>query len=122
MGIILVGTGITVPITGWEAVDPRNRTALLVGAIFVVLIGVLLLAARYLRNQRERIDLTANAEELRKTLHSLRQRAGDVETVTVPSELLEQGAKIESVQIAKQRQGGDLAEHRLSLEGIRDCI
>jgi hypothetical protein len=103
MGVFLMGTGIIMSITGWESVYPEDRKFFLVGAVFVVLIGVLLLAARYLRNQRERIDLTANAEELRKTLQSLRQRAGDVEVVTVPSELLEQSAKIESVQIAKQR-------------------
>ena len=49
------------------------------------------------------MDLTANAEELRKAFQSLRQRAGDVEVVTVPSELLEQTAKIETAQIAKER-------------------
>jgi hypothetical protein len=103
MGMFLVVAGVVFSIAGWTTVDSGNRTGFFIVAAFLALIGALLLAARYLRNQRERIDLTANAEELRKTLRSLRQRAGDVEVVTVPSELLEQSAKIESAQIAKQR-------------------
>jgi len=56
-----------------------------------------------LQNQRERIDLTVNAEELRNALQSLRRRARGAEIVTVPSELLERTAKIESAQIARER-------------------
>jgi hypothetical protein len=89
------------------ATDPSARgyfwDALLPAAAGYVAVTVLLLSARYLRNQRERIDLTANAEELRKSFQSLRQRAGKTEVVTVPSKLVEQTAKIESVQIAEER-------------------
>ena len=56
-----------------------------------------------LQTQRERMDLTANAEELRKAFQSLRQRAGKTEVVSVPTELVEQTSKIESAQIAKER-------------------
>jgi hypothetical protein len=63
----------------------------------------LLFATRYLQNQRTRMDLTSNAEELRGVLMGLKREARDVEIVTVPSELLEQTAKIESVQIAQER-------------------
>jgi hypothetical protein len=68
----------------------------------VVMIAGILISARYLRNQRERMDLTASADELRKTLQSLRQRT-DIGIVSVPAELLEQTAKIESTQIAAER-------------------
>jgi hypothetical protein len=72
-------------------------------ALFFATIPPLIFSARYLRNQRERMELTANAEELKKTLEGLRQRAGKAEVVSVPSELLEQAARIESAQIAKER-------------------
>jgi hypothetical protein len=106
--------------------------AFFVLTMFVVL--CLLIATRYLRNQRERLDLTANAEELRKALQSLRRRAGDVEIVTIPSDLLERTAKIESAQIAEERKDailesvasrptgyaiafdGDAAEQRATLD------
>jgi hypothetical protein len=80
----------------WEAADT-----------FVVVIftgfAALLVLARYLRNQRERIDLAASAEELKKVFQSLQHRAGKAGVVSVPSELLEQAARIESAQIAKER-------------------
>jgi hypothetical protein len=98
-GIILLWTLVFVIVI----YTPEDAGFLALG-IFIYLVGAsLLFAARYLRNQRERMDLTANAEELRKTFQSLRQRAGKAEVVTVPSELVEQAAKIESAQIARER-------------------
>jgi len=90
----LVARAVTVAGTG---------TLQFFAAAFYTISGAVLLAARYLRNQRERMDLSANAEELRNALQSLRHRAGDVEIVTVPSELVEQTAKIEAAQIAQER-------------------
>jgi hypothetical protein len=80
----------------WDAGD----TAVVV--IFTILAALLVLA-RYLRNQRERIDLAASAEELKIVFQGLQQRAGKAEVVSVPSELLEKAARIESAQIAKER-------------------
>jgi len=80
----------------WEAGDT------FVVAIFTGLAALLVLA-RYLRNQRERIDLAASAEVLKKVFQGLQHRAGKAEVVSVPSELLEQAARIESAQIAKER-------------------
>ena len=71
--------------------------------LYFAVVPVLIIAARYLRNQRERMELTASAEELRKAFQSLRQRAGKAEVVSVPADLLENTAKIESAQIAKER-------------------
>jgi hypothetical protein len=73
------------------------------GALFVATLAAVLFSARYLQNQRERMDLTASAEELRNALVSLQRRAGKAEAVSVPSEFLEQAAKIETAQIAKER-------------------
>jgi hypothetical protein len=66
------------------------------------ILALLLFATRYLRNQRERMDLAASAGELRKALVSLRQRKG-LDVVSVPAKLLEQTALIESAQIRSER-------------------
>jgi hypothetical protein len=73
------------------------------GALFFVTVAALLFIARYLQCQRERMDLTENAQQLKKALESLRQRIGKAEVAPVPSALLEQTAKIESAQIAIER-------------------
>lgn len=101
--------------------------------LFLVMIFAILIGARYLRNQRERMDLTASAKELSKALQGLRQHA-KIGTVSVPAELLEQTAKIEATQIAEQRKDavlesaafrpnayaisfdGDAAEQRATLD------
>jgi hypothetical protein len=88
------GEKISEPIIHW--------TLLVFRLLFVVLAAALLFGARYLRQQRERMDLTASAAELRKALQSLRQHAG-AGKVSVPLELLERTAKIESAQIATER-------------------
>jgi hypothetical protein len=86
----------------FESGDSAKTVFTFTGA-FAMLFGGLLFAGRYLRNQRERIESTASAEELRKALESLRRRAGEAGVVSVPAELLQQTAKIESTQIAKER-------------------
>ena len=82
----------------------RADVSMVITQLIGLIIGVTLFAGtRYLYIQRERMDLTANAEELRKAFQRLRQRAGKTEVVTVPSELVERTAKIELAQIAKER-------------------
>jgi len=80
-----------------------SGTQLIVDLIVLLIPFTLFAGTRYLQTQRERMDLTANAEELRKAFESLRQRAGKTEVVSVPTEFVEQTAKIESAQIAKER-------------------
>jgi hypothetical protein len=50
------------------------------------------------------MDLAASASELRTTFEAMRQRAGDAAVVSVPWDLLDQAARIESAQIAQARQ------------------
>jgi hypothetical protein len=78
-------------------------TLWLLGVLYLAIITALLFSARYLHSQRERMDLTANAQQLKKVLERLQQRIGKAEVASVPSALLEQTAKIESAQIAKER-------------------
>jgi hypothetical protein len=87
---------IAVSASSFVMTDTRDMILYGVGA-------ALLFTARYLRNQRERIDLTASAEELRKAFQYLRQDADEAGVVSVPPVLLELTAKIESAQIAKER-------------------
>lgn len=109
-GVLLIGIGIvilgsTVVLLVGALIGEatfQDRVVFFYMALIYALIACLLFAARYLRNQRERMDLAASAEELRKALLSLRQRKGP-EVVSVPAELLEQTAIIESAQISKER-------------------
>jgi hypothetical protein len=91
---------------GWLALGEQPSRAdlpLIISAgLFFGVVPGLLIAAQYLRSQRERIDLTASAEELRKAFQSLLQHP-DTGVVSVPADLLERTAKIESAQIAEQR-------------------
>ena len=84
----------------WESVK-ELAAGFVIGSAPLVVAGWLL-AARYLRNHRERMEQAASAEELRKALQSLQQRKKSG-VVSVPAEFLEKTAKIESLQIAKQR-------------------
>jgi hypothetical protein len=109
-GWLLLGTGVFLLLgavqTAVVAFLEKEQFPWRVGislAVFFALTAVFVLAARYLRNQRERMALTADVEELRRAAQNLRERAGNAEVVTVPSELLEQTAKIESAQIASER-------------------
>jgi hypothetical protein len=70
--------------------------------VFFVLVPCCLIAAQYLRNHRERMEQAASAEELKKALQGLQRRNGSG-VVSLPAEFLEKTAKIESLQIAKQR-------------------
>jgi hypothetical protein len=82
--------------------DSKENLPIIFAGLFLVVVPGLLIAARYLRNQRERIDLTVSADELRRAFQSLRQRS-DAGAVSVPAELLAKSAKIETVQIAEER-------------------
>lgn len=78
------------------------KEALLLAPFFFAIAAVLL-GARLLRNQREQMDLAANAAELQKALQNLREQAGPGGTIAVPAELVERAATIESQQIVMQR-------------------
>jgi hypothetical protein len=100
---ILIMVGIVFASKGMlEASTSEDRISFFVGLLFYAIIAGLLFAARYLRNQRERMDLAASAEQVRKALQSLQAREGP-EFVSVPAELLERTAIIESAQITKER-------------------
>jgi hypothetical protein len=85
--------------------------------LFFATTAFLLFSARYLHHQRQRMELTTSAKELRKALEGLRQHAGNTEVVSVPSELLEQVARIESAQIAKERKDAVLESVAASPSG-----
>jgi hypothetical protein len=111
-GVLLLGIGILI-LVGMvfaskgmiEAIEANKRDDWIfffVGVVFYGITAGLLFGARYLRNQRERMDLAASAEQVRKALQNLQARESP-EVVSVPAELLEQTAIIESAQIKKER-------------------
>jgi hypothetical protein len=111
-GALLLGIGILI-LVGMvftskgmiEAIEANKRDdwiLFFVGLLFYGITAGLVFGARYLRNQRERMDLAAGAEQLREALQSLQAREGP-ELVSVPAELLERTAIIESAQISEER-------------------
>jgi hypothetical protein len=100
--VIVFVITFTLAVGAAKLADPDLNGVTLVIVLFTIF-AALLVFASYLRNQRERIDLAARAEELKKVFQGLQQRAGKAEVVSVPSELLEKAARIESAQIAKER-------------------
>jgi hypothetical protein len=108
-GALLLGIGILI-LVGMvfaskgmlEASTSDDRISFFVGLLLYGITAGLLFGARYLRNQRERMDLAASAEQVRKALQKLQAREGP-ELVSVPAELLERTAIIESAQIKKER-------------------
>ena len=104
--VLLLSIGILILVfaskAAIEARTPDDRIGLLIALPFYGITAGLLFGARYLRNQRERMDLALSAEQLRKALQGLQEREGP-EVVSVPPELLEQSAIIESAQITKER-------------------
>ena len=111
-GALLLGIGILI-LVGMafaskgmiEAIEANKRDDWIfffIGLLFYGITAGLLFGARYLRNQRERMDLAATAEHVGKALQSLQAREGP-EIVSVPAELLERTAIIESAQITKER-------------------
>jgi phosphate/sulfate permease len=109
LGIFVVGMVIFYSVAGFYFYfyyDEKYWKFIVViigGLVLFGLLAGLIFSARFLRNQRERMELTASAEELKKALQDMRKRAGETETLSVPSELLAQAARIESAQIAKER-------------------
>jgi len=84
-----------------------HRESAIVGLLlllFYAYLAALLFSARYLQNQRERMDLAARATELTQALEALRRRSGGAAVVHVPSDLLDRAARVEAAQIAQVRQ------------------
>jgi hypothetical protein len=94
----------------WFFAHPSENKLDRVAILFLMPIAFsflgLMVAGRYLRVQRERMDLATSAEKLTKALQRLRHRG--ISTVSVPESLLEQTAKIETAQIAEERKGAIL--------------
>jgi hypothetical protein len=105
MGIIVLGLVVLFllqAVMQTEAITRAPLLGLFFMALYFAIVAVLLSAAGHLQNQRERMDLTSSAEELREVLLSLQRREGP-DVISVPAKLLERTAVIESVQISEER-------------------
>lgn len=73
-------------------------------SVLVLLVpAYLVFAAWLLRNQREEMELAANAQQLTAALQGLRREAGAMGNIAVPARLVEQAATVEATQIAEGR-------------------
>jgi hypothetical protein len=110
---LLLGIGIVIVVgmvfVSKGLIEARSNDDRIVFAVLLLFWGVtagLLFGARYLRNQREQMDLAASAEQLKADLQKRREQDGlDAAPgdVSVPAEILERTAIIESAQIRKER-------------------
>ena len=83
-----------------------------IGAVLVFLaFGVTTVGYCLLRRGKEQLDLVADANQLRRWLVQLQERAGVDQVIAVPAEVLEKVARIESAHIARQR-----------AEAVADCV
>lgn len=108
---LLLGIGILI-IVGMLLSSMTSEKATLgdritIFALYAVTAG-LLFGARYLRNQREQMDLVASADKLKADLQKRQQQekpGADAvpAVVSVPADILERTAIIESAQINKER-------------------
>lgn len=110
---ILLGSSLQFSFTTQE----NEEAVSLAIIIILVILTSLVFGAGYLRAQRERLDLISSSKALQNALISLRRRGGTARMVSVPSELLEQAAKIEAIQIAKERKDAILQSVAFRSEG-----
>lgn len=80
-------------------------------------LAMMLFSARYLRNQREQMDLAADAVQLRSIFMEMLQQASAKGIVKVPVEFVEQAASIESTQIANSRKTAILKSTNIRSSG-----
>jgi hypothetical protein len=98
VGMVFVSKGLL------EANTKDDRILFAVLLLFWSVTASLLFGARYLRNQREQMDLAASAEQLKADLQKRREQdRPNAGSVVVPSEILERSAVIESAQIRMER-------------------
>lgn len=101
--LIIVGMLLASMLTEKATLSDR----LIIFGFYAVTAG-LLFGARYLRNQREQMDLVASADRLKADLQKRQQQekpgvAAVPAVVSVPADILERTAIIESAQINKER-------------------
>jgi hypothetical protein len=71
--------------------------------------GVTVLLWRFVQRSREQWAIVADANRLRSALESLQAKAGAGEAVAIPAAVVEDAARIERVQIARERRNAVVA-------------
>lgn len=99
--------GAVVSIVRWVL---HRETMLLLIVPSAMFLAALFLGAWILRVQKEKIELAAEAVQLKQALLSLRERKDSHDLVPVPVEVVRQAAMIESAHAAKDRQAAILQD------------
>jgi hypothetical protein len=104
-GVVVLGISIVGGIV--TAASPNVETLDFVLIAFFIVLGGTMLVWRSLERSRQRLELVADADRLRATLTSLQTDADA--NVVVPAPVLENVARIEQAQIARERTRAVLA-------------
>ena len=122
-GAVLTGGGIftlVLSVLGWigmwtgGTVGRKEEDVRIAGVIFLVFLlffafGVTVLVWRFVQRSREQWAIVADVNRLRSTLESMQTKAGVGEAVAVPAAVLDDVARIERVQIARERRDAVVA-------------
>ena len=112
-GILTIVVGIW--ISWWLLRDTKKEEIWIalgfVGVFFglCLALGVTILVSRFVQRSREQWAIVADANRLRSTLESMQTKAGVGEAVAVPATVLDDVARIERVQIARERRDAVVA-------------
>jgi hypothetical protein len=118
-GAALTTAGILTLVIGLLAWFGRKKDDAVM--IWVVLLlfafGITVLVWRFVQRSRQQLALVANANRLRATLESMKTKAGSGEAIAIPAALLEDVARIERVQIARERRDAVVASSGTTSRG-----
>jgi hypothetical protein len=111
-GILSLVAGVVEAIGMWEGSKELSVWRWLEGPAWCGMyfaFGVTVLVWRFAQRSREQWAIVADANRLRSALESMQTKAGAGEAVTVPAAVLEDVARIERVQIARERRDAVVA-------------
>jgi hypothetical protein len=118
-GAVLTGSGVLALVWGLLGLIlmigmwiEEGDAGMLINAVFYGLVfafGVTVLVWRFVQRSREQWAIVADANRLRSALESMQTTAGAGEAVAISAAVLEDVARIESVQIARERRDAVVA-------------
>jgi hypothetical protein len=111
-GAILTGAGILTFVIGllvWISRKEGEDVWVFGTVALFFMFGSTVLVWRFVQRSREQLAFVADANRLRSALESVQTKAGAGEVVAIPAAVIEDVARIERVQIARERRDAVVA-------------
>ena len=97
--------------------DKETDFAVFIVVALFIIVGATILIWQFVQRSREQLAIVADANRLRSLLQSIQSEAGAGGTVEVPAEVLESVARIERVNIERERTKAVVASTRVRSQG-----